>query len=188
MSNFYGSDPNSAGGGGGFYNQSSSGGNGEQQFQQPTQQPQQQPAYQYANVNQWQQQPSSQNNNTQQQQAVQQPQQQATPAFWNPSAAAAVAGFAAQAASGGFSNEAVLDSMLKGGAKAWQSGGASMIPGFDTTMQALRTYFAVDNRYVKRKMQKVLFPFLSKQWRRVVSDLLFSCYGVRTILYFMTCF
>ena len=169
MSNFYNQsnmDPNT--GGGGFYN---SGGYNSSQQQQPASQPY---AYQGANVSQWQQKPTmssaqqQQHQQPQGQQQQQQQQQQPSPS-WNPNAGATVAGLAAQAAAGGFSNEAMLDTLMKGGSAAWKSGGVSFIPGFDGTMQILRTYFAVDNRYVKRKMQKVLFPFLSKQWRRVVS-------------------
>lgn len=43
-----------------------------------------------------------------------------------------------------------------------------MIPGLESLIQTLRKYFAVDNRYVKRKMTKILFPFLSKHWKRDV--------------------
>jgi hypothetical protein len=143
-----------------------------QQGGQKSQQQQQQQNYGYSqpNVNQWQ--PSSptrqQQPMNQAQQRPQQQQQQAPAAFWNPGAAAAVTGLVAQAASGGLNNEAMLDWAMKGGSAAWQSGGASIIPGFDSTMLMLRSYFAVDNRYVKRKMQKLLFPFLSKQWKRKV--------------------
>jgi hypothetical protein len=167
MSNFYNQSNAGGGGGGGgdFYN---SGGYGQewQQPQEDNQPQQQQQSQQQPSFSQWQQPASSQTNMAQSQQ--QPAQQQASPAFWNPSTAAAVAGLAATAASGGFSNDAVLDWAVKGGADAWKSGGASMIPGFDTSMQVLRAYFAVDNRYVKVKMQKVLFPFISKQWRRLV--------------------
>ena len=174
---FYNNQGGNSNPGGGFYN--SGGGYGGDQFQNQ-QQTQQQPGYN--NFSQWQQQPSSQtnpnnatNNSTQQFQQKQQPmpsnntQQSSTP-FWNPTTATAVAGFAAQAAAGGFSNDAALDLAGKLGSKVWQSGPASMIPGFDRTMHILRSYYAVDNYYVKRKMQKVLFPFFSRQWRRMQTE------------------
>lgn len=158
---------------GGYNNTNASNQQGGQQNQQQQQQqqPQQQNyGYSQPNVNQWQ--PSSPTSQqqpiNQAQQRPQQQQQQAPAAFWNPGTAAAMTGLVAQAASGGLNNEAMLDWAMKGGSAAWQSGGASIIPGFDATMLMLRAYFAVDNRYVKRKMQKVLFPFLSKEWKRLV--------------------
>ena len=36
-------------------------------------------------------------------------------------------------------------------------------------MNSLRYYFAVDNRYVLQKMKRVLFPFMTKHWKRNVS-------------------
>eukprot|EP00594_Rhizosolenia_setigera_P000390 CAMPEP_0178948346 /NCGR_PEP_ID=MMETSP0789-20121207/5423_1 /TAXON_ID=3005 /ORGANISM="Rhizosolenia setigera, Strain CCMP 1694" /LENGTH=335 /DNA_ID=CAMNT_0020628705 /DNA_START=82 /DNA_END=1089 /DNA_ORIENTATION=+ len=39
-------------------------------------------------------------------------------------------------------------------------------PGFGKVMTSLRAYFAVDNRYVKKKILRVLFPFFSKIWKR----------------------
>lgn len=41
------------------------------------------------------------------------------------------------------------------------------IPGLNYVMTQLRSYFAVDNHYVKRKMLRVLFPFLKREWRRL---------------------
>ena len=176
-------------GGGGFYNSGGQYGGGSQQQQFGQQQQPQQSQY-----NQWQQ-PTTTTATTQQQQQpqqqMQQPntqqgqQQQQAPAFWNPTAANGAASMASNlaagvmanaAASGGNMNEAILGAVLKGGQEAWVSGGARMIPGLESTMQTLRTYFAVDNRYVKRKMQKVLFPFTSKQWRRLVSLLGYICF------------
>ena len=46
---------------------------------------------------------------------------------------------------------------------------ARLIPGLETFMKTLRIYFAVDNGYVKRKMMRVLFSFLYKNWMRLVS-------------------
>jgi hypothetical protein len=80
---------------------------------------------------------------------------------------AAVAG--SISGSGGFSNDTMLDLASSAGKSFLQSGSARMIPGLESTMLTLRHYFAVDNKYVLRKMQKVLFPFLSKQWQRQVS-------------------
>ena len=182
---------NSGGGGGasGHYGQPQYGDQATQQQQQ--QQYSGQPSFANNNYSQWQQ-PSTTvtpsaaggGGSNQQQQAQQQTQQQTKqPApFWNPgasgnansganlsnTAASLVGGVMAQAATGGLNNEAIMNTLLQGGREAWVSGGARMIPGLEAGMLMLRTYFAVDNRYVKRKMQKVLFPFLSKQWRRFV--------------------
>jgi hypothetical protein len=144
------------------------------------QQQQQQPIY--GNMQQWHQQPTGQQQQQQpqmmygqapmQQQQQQQQHQAPTPQiqpFWNPQASAAVsqaaAGLMTQAMTGSLSSDGVLDMASRLGTEAFKSG----IPGLDGVMQTLRTYFAVDNRYVKRKMQKVLFPFVSKQWKRLVS-------------------
>ena len=43
-----------------------------------------------------------------------------------------------------------------------------MQPGVGRFMGALRVYFAVDNHYVKSKMQRILFPFVFKKWVRTV--------------------
>jgi hypothetical protein len=100
----------------------------------------------------------------QQQQQTQPASHGAAPAmpFWNP--------VAAMAATGTLSNDAMLDFAGSAGTAFIQSGWARMIPGFEASMQTLRGYFAVDNRYVVRKMQKVVFPFLSKHWKRSVSS------------------
>ena len=73
------------------------------------------------------------------------------------------------AAQSGLSNDAMFDLAMTGGQTFLKSSTARMIPGLESSMQMLRVYFAVDNHYVKRKIQKVLFPFLSKQWQRQVS-------------------
>jgi hypothetical protein len=184
MSNFYqGQDSNTSAMSGGFYG----GGYGQQQQdpssqqQQQQQTQQQQPGYgfQGANVQQWQQ-PSMQQQQQQQQPHGYYPQQtqgqQPVQAFWNQSggafamqnSAVAMAGLAGMAATGGLTSDAMIDWAVRGGSAAWKSGGASMIPGMDTAMLMVRPYFSVDNRYVKRKMQKILFPFLSVQWKRSV--------------------
>eukprot|EP00934_Nitzschia_sp_Nitz4_P005360 Nitzschia sp. Nitz4//scaffold112_size70979//7347//8432//NITZ4_005891-RA/size70979-processed-gene-0.98-mRNA-1//1//CDS//3329533232//5350//frame0 len=190
MSNFYQSGGAGAGGGGGgFYN----GGGYGQPFQQSqnsfghdsqssfTSQPQQQQQQQQQqpgnfNVSQWQQQPASSGMQQQQQQQQQQvPQQQSqqqpsqVPNFWNPTTMA-VAGLAAQAASGGLTTNQAFDQVTNMLPVPGEWKASSVIPGFDTTMIALRAYFAVDNRYVKIKILKLLFPFTSKQWKRLQTD------------------
>jgi len=84
----------------------------------------------------------------------------------------AMAGLAAQAVSGGMTSDQAFNQVINivPVPPDWKP--SSFIPGFDATMIALRAYFAVDNRYVQLKMKKVLFPFLSKQWRRLVSETL----------------
>ena len=161
MSDFYSSNQQS---GGGFYNQSSDAyGQQQQQQQQPfggysnpnTAQPQWQ-----SSPNQWQsnpqphqgqqQQPTSQPQPQQQQQP--QPQQNATmgAGFWNPSTAmAAVAG--SMATGGGFSNDAMLDFASSAGKTFLQGGSARMIPGLESAMMSLRSYFAVTINTFSRK-------------------------------------
>lgn len=59
---------------------------------------------------------------------------------------------------------------LEAGKKFLESEMARMIPGLEALMISLRRYFAVDNNYVKLKMQRVLFPFSTSQWQRQVSS------------------
>lgn len=171
-------------GGGGFnnagydYNNNNAGGFQQtNQFQNSTQQPQQQ-QNQFQNPNQWaapqqqqqqQQQPMNQQYN-QQAQYSQQPQNNGSSFFGAPN----------QQGQGGFDNlkgmatQGALRAMTGQGLnqddliKVVDFGIARLIPGVDYTMQTLRTYYAVDNNYVKRKLQKVLFPFTSKHWSRTV--------------------
>jgi hypothetical protein len=161
MASYYGSgysDQQSGNGGSGSYA-------GYQRHQQqpnpPPQQAFQQNQYGSGNTQQWTA-PQPQQQSAQQASTKTQQQQQA---FWNPAAAASVMSLAAGS---GFSNDTMLDLASNAGKSFFQSGSARMIPGLETTMGKLRVYFAVDNRYVKRKMQKVLFPFLSKHWKREV--------------------
>jgi YIF1 len=84
----------------------------------------------------------------------QQQQQQSQPNYFTPLAAVA----------GSISN----DQMMQIGKGFLQSGTARMVPGLESAMLMLRSYFAVDNNYVKIKIQKVLFPFRSKHWKRTV--------------------
>jgi hypothetical protein len=66
---------------------------------------------------------------------------------------------------GNLTGEKIGEKLMDGIGKGFGGG----IPGLEYVMESLRGYFAVDNRYVKRKMVKVLFPFLNNQWRRSVS-------------------
>eukprot|EP00566_Odontella_aurita_P015133 CAMPEP_0113559948 /NCGR_PEP_ID=MMETSP0015_2-20120614/19170_1 /TAXON_ID=2838 /ORGANISM="Odontella" /LENGTH=353 /DNA_ID=CAMNT_0000461621 /DNA_START=168 /DNA_END=1226 /DNA_ORIENTATION=- /assembly_acc=CAM_ASM_000160 len=87
--------------------------------------------------------------------------------FFNPSmATAAISGVAAK----GFTNDAMFTEGTKVVSHFLDQGTARLIPGLDLFMRTLRVYFAVDNRYVKRKMQRVLFPFLYKDWARLEDD------------------
>jgi hypothetical protein len=158
----------------GAANNDNHGGIGFQQFEQ---QPQQNTGFSN-NVQQWQAQPQgqpygqpSQQRSQLQQQQQQQQQQQTSQPFWSPNnvqqaATQAAAGFMAQAATGNLTGEKVLTQGMDEIQKAFGGG----IPGMNYVMKILRSYFAVDNRYVKRKMLKVLFPFTNKQWRRDVSN------------------
>ena len=54
--------------------------------------------------------------------------------------------------------------------KDFLKGGTSrLIPGLELFMKTLRPYFAVNNTFVRKKMQRVVFSFLSKEWDRAVS-------------------
>ena len=178
MASFYsapGGNPNVNGGG--YSNAGGGGGGGGggstdnfQQFNQ-SQQPQQQ--QQQPGFSQWQAQPQGQGQPYGQQMQQQQQQQQPTAPqpFWSSAtnvqqaATQAAAGFVAQAATGNFSSEKVLSQGIDSMQKAFGGG----IPGMDYIMRMLRSYFAVDNRYVKRKIIIILFPFKNQQWRRNVS-------------------
>ena len=146
-------------------------GNGFQQFQR---QPQQNNGFSN-NVQQWKAQPQDQTYGQPSQQQPQQQQQTMQP-FWSPNvqqaATQAAAGFMAQAATGNLTGEKVLTQGMDEIQKAFGGG----IPGMNYVMRILRSYFAVDNRYVKRKMLKVLFPFMNKQWRRDVSNYYYVAY------------
>lgn len=71
-------------------------------------------------------------------------------------------------ATGNLTGQKIGEKLMDGIGKGFGGG----IPGLEYVMGSLRGYFAVDNRYVKRKMMKVLFPFLNKQWQRAVSSCL----------------
>jgi hypothetical protein len=191
---YYG-NPNS----GGFYGGSQQGG-----FQQQQQQQQNQPPF---NANQWQQPQAQQSQNysygNQNQthaslgtgsddmlmhQQLQQPTTaalQQTPSFWNPAAAATMAAVAGSVAHGGFSNDVTVDLAANAAKSFFASGTARMVPGLESSMLSLRTYFAVDNVYVVRKMKRILFPFLTKHWQRTVR-LTLECIGASTRRPFLT--
>jgi len=145
--------------GGGFY-----GGGFNQQQQQ-----QQQPGGGFfdggANAQQWQQ-PQSDPMQGYPGSAPQGQQQQQQQNFWNPATMASVAAVAA----GGMNNDSMLDFASNAAGSFLQSGTARMVPGLESSMLRLRRYFAVDNYYVRGKMLKIIFPFRSKNWKRVVGS------------------
>ena len=170
MSNFYGSTAGGGGGNSSFYN--NAGSNAPFQPQQPSHEQQQQQQGQYqqqqGQYQQQQQQPATNAPAYGQPMQPQQPQAAATP--WTPPSATGISTFVTQglavAASGGITGDGVMNFVKnQADSGSWKSGWW----GVDTVMQALRAYFAVDNKYVQVKMQKVLFPFTSKHWKRAVS-------------------
>jgi hypothetical protein len=141
----------------------------------------------YGDPSTWQQKQQQQ----QQQQYGQQPQQsypmQSQPlqqqpnamnSFWDPATAAKMAAMAvnmtsAAAASNGTgtsSNETMMFNLAGEAGKSFlQSKSAQLLPSYmEQIMNVLRTYFAVDNRYVVLKMKRIIFPFLCKHWKRQV--------------------
>ena len=128
------------------------GGQGGNSFQKSQQQPQQNTGFSN-NVSQWQAQPQTQQQPMQQQQ--QQQQQQTPQPFFAPSNVQQAV--AQQAFQQGVNEVMRRFDVTDVG-----------IPGLNYVMTVLRSYFAVDNHYVKRKMLRVLFPFLKKEWRRLV--------------------
>jgi hypothetical protein len=92
-----------------------------------------------------------------------------TPAFWNPATAATITAMASTF-TGATNQQQMLDIAGIAGKSFLQSSTARMIPGLESIMLALRSYFAVDNSYVLLKMKRVLFPFLFKTWKRQVSE------------------
>lgn len=110
------------------------------------------------------QQPSQQQQYSQQY-SQQQQQQQPPQQFWNPTTAMSAA--AAFTSSDSTQIYNVAESM---GKQFLATGVAKAIPGLERSMLALRPYFAVDNHYVKQKMTRILFPFLSRDWARKPAD------------------
>ena len=74
----------------------------------------------------------------------------------------AMAANAAKVIGGGNVDQAAKDFLDDGWAK--------LIPFLERSLVALRPYFALDNGYVKRKMIRVLFPFLHKEWAREIQE------------------
>jgi hypothetical protein len=173
MASFYNQSTPGGGAAGGFYNAGNYGDQYQQTQQDTTGQSNHyQQQMNFGNMQQWQAPSASTSQNQNYNQTHQGGQQQSqaqsqTHNFWNPSTMA-MAGLAAQAVSGGITSSQALDQVINivPVPPNWKA--SSVIPGFDSTMIMLRAYFAVDNRYVQRKMKKVLFPFVAKQWRRLV--------------------
>jgi len=163
-------------GGGGFSNNTTSshgsGANNYQQFHQAEQQLQQQQQQQQQqqlnqsqgfpnNMQQWNQQPQQQGQPQQQQaQVPQQPSVFPTAVPSNFQQGMLNVGMKVMSGQGKdfIPNIEQIDQVFGGG-----------IPGMDYLMRMMRPYFAVDNRYVKRKMTKVLFPFTNMQWNRALN-------------------
>ena len=59
---------------------------------------------------------------------------------------------------------------MKYGKEMMQSSLARYLPGAAALWAALRYYFDVNNSYVKNKLWKVLFPWLSRKWDRVLAS------------------
>ena len=117
----------------------------------------------HADPNQWQQ---------QQQQQYGMQQQSSASSFMNASNAMGM--FAAgMSAVTGSTNGNTPDAMLKiispHAESFLKDSAARLIPGLESLMTTARQYFAVDNRYVKRKLQRIFCPFLCKSWTRQVS-------------------
>jgi len=69
---------------------------------------------------------------------------------------------------GGDNPTAVFHQLIKPQAQTFlKTSTARMVPGLESVMTTLRRYFQVDNRYVKRKLQRIFFPFRCKSWQRV---------------------
>lgn len=86
----------------------------------------------------------------------QQGQPDASPQLWNPATINSM-----------MKNDFVMNYAYDSGTKFLATGVARMVPGLELLMTSLRAYFAVDNSYVLRKIKRVLFPFLKKDWRRM---------------------
>ena len=143
------------------------GGQGGNSFQQFQQQPQQSAGVSN-NFQQWQAQPQGQmqgqptqqpQQQQQQQQQQHQQQQTAQPFFASSMPSSMQQAVAQQAIQHGMNEVMKRFDVTDAG-----------IPGLNYVMTSLRSYFAVDNHYVKRKMLRVLFPFLKREWRRLVRN------------------
>mmetsp|Transcript_21589 Transcript_21589/g.28708 ORF Transcript_21589/g.28708 Transcript_21589/m.28708 type:complete len:205 (+) Transcript_21589:96-710(+) len=172
-----------AGGNDFFYNQGSHGqqqtdssyqgytGNndaGHSQQQQQQQQPSQQQQPMAANSQQWHQQPRQSVLSSAPAPAAASSQPPQPMNLWTPGVQQKAAATFMQVAGNGFSGQSIAGAAEQFGKDFFDEGTAKMIPGFEAAMKRLRVYFGVDNHYVKKKMQRVLFPFLFKQWKRLV--------------------
>jgi hypothetical protein len=176
MSSYY-SNSNNYQGSGNYY---SSSGPYQQQQQPPPSEPNQTFHQGYGDPNSWQQQQQQHYPEDQPSYPPHQQQQQPGASFWDPAAAAKMAAFAVNMANsnstGGTMNDTMMFNLAGEASKTLlQSKSAQLIPGYlEQAMNVLRTYFAVDNRYVVLKMKRILFPFLCKHWKRQVCIVLDS--------------
>ncbi|KAL3776104.1 hypothetical protein ACHAW5_002756 [Stephanodiscus triporus] len=85
--------------------------------------------------------------------------------FWNPAVTIA-ANAAVTGKFGDVNSQVMMNAAESMGKEFLQKGWAKAVPGLERSMLGLRPYFAVDNTYVRRKMTKVLFPFLFREWAR----------------------
>ena len=104
--------------------------------------------------------PTSTNNKQEQQSQQQNPM---AASIFNPTT---IGAFSA-AASG--NKEAMFGYAEQAGKDFLKGGTSRLIPGLELFMKTLRPYFAVNNTFVRKKMQRVVFSFLSKEWDRTVS-------------------
>lgn len=86
---------------------------------------------------------------------------QTQPNFWDPNAIMGVAKVAGAIAGNGQSILDIAPSMI--------ANPPSVDGWFASITAPLKPYFAVDNRYVGKKLAKVLVPYLSSNWERLVS-------------------
>lgn len=87
--------------------------------------------------------------------------------LFNPALGSIGGKVAAAAASGKLNDSQAMMGMAETVAgQLFQDSVVKLIPGFERAMLASRPYFAVDNQYVKRKVAKVLFPFVFREWAR----------------------
>lgn len=68
-------------------------------------------------------------------------------------------------------NDAMMKAATDVGQQFLAQGTARLVPGLDLFMRTLRVYFAVDNRYVKTKIGRVIFPFTKRNWARMVREI-----------------
>ena len=120
-----------------------------------------------------QQQPQQSTTSQPQQQQQQQQQTSANPNamsggmnnLFNPAMAMAAANAVATGKMG--YNTLMMNMAESMGKQFLETGWAKAVPGLERSMVGLRPYFAVDNKYVKRKMLRVLFPFAFRNsWAR----------------------